>query len=79
MKKKKKKSSNLAQRASKTGACWECGSEEHLRKDCPKCKHKLAKKDKIAEVVLAHCKLELEQELTKGGLNDDDTASATSF
>ena len=44
-------------------ACWECGSTEHLKKDCPKYKAKMAKKEKDdnSATSLLQAKLELEQ------------------
>ena len=59
------------------GACWECGSTEHHKKDCPKYKAKMAKKDDNASLLQA--KLELEQELAKRNEEDDGPDSSSIF
>ena len=50
------------------GACWECGSTDHHKKDCPKYRAKMAKKEKKDDnsaTSLLQAKLELERELAK--------------
>ena len=82
-KKKKKKQTNMVQAG---GTCWECGSTEHHKKDCPKYKEKLEKKELKEKqekkgVNLVQCKAELEQELARREIasNDDDSASTSSW
>ena len=74
--KKKKKNLNMVQAG---GACWECGSTEHLKKDCPKHKAKMAKKEKDDDASSLQAKLELEQELAKRNEEDDGSDSSSLF
>ena len=74
LKKKKKKQVTMVQ----ARACWECGSTEHQKKDCPKYKAKIAKKEKKDDntaTSLLQAKLELEWELAR---QNDDNVSDTS-
>ena len=76
--KKKKKQTNVLQAGD---TCWECGSTEHYKKDCPKCLAKLEKKRKKL-VSSAQVKAELEQELARHGVDfedDGDTSSSSDF
>ena len=77
-KKKKKKKMNVLQAG---GTCWECGSTEHYKKDCPKYLAKLEKKGKKG-ASLAQVKAELEQELSRRGAgfeDDGDTSNSNDF
>ena len=77
LKKKKKKQITMAQ----ARACWECGSTEHQKKDCPKYKAKLAKKakkDDDSATSLLQAKLELERELARRDKKDEDDGSDSS-
>ena len=77
LKKKKKKQMNMVQ----AGACWECGSTEHQKKDCPKYKAKMAKKtkkDDDSAASLLQAKLELERELARRNNKDEDDGSDSS-
>ena len=75
-KKQKKKQMAMVQ----AGACWECGSIEHQKKDCPKYKAKMAKKEKDdnSATSLMQAKLELERELARRDKKDEDDGSDAS-
>ena len=49
-KKKKKKQVTMVQ----AGACWECGSTDHYKKDCPKYKAKMMEKERRMITPLPH-------------------------
>ena len=59
-------------------ACWECGSMDHLKKDCPKYKAKMAKKDDNSATSLLRAKMELERELARRDKKEEDDGSDSS-
>ena len=80
LKRKKKKQVTMVQ----AGACWECGSMDHQKKDCPKQKAKMAKKEKKDDnsaTLLLQAKLELEWELARREKKNDNNGldSSSSF
>ena len=74
LKKKKKKQVTMVQ----AGACWECGSADHHKKNCPKYKAKISKKEKKDDnsaILLLQAKLELERELARRDKIDEEDRS----
>ena len=76
LKKKKKKNSNISM--VQAGPCWECGSKDHIRKDCPKYKAKLEKKE-MSYASLLQAKLELERELARREDDGHDSDESSVF